>query len=264
MIDLRQGDWRVALADVSEVSTLISDPPYGARTHNGQRHGRKDPRYCDPSDRPNLSARGIEYAAWSGADVLDFVAHWSPRTSGWFCAFTSHDLVECYTRELEANGRYVFAPIACVQNAMNVRLAGDGPSNWTTWLVVSRPRSLRNWGTLPGAYVGASHDEGENTFDRSKRAVPGGKPLWLMRSIVRDYSRPGDLVCDPCAGGATTLIAAAIEGRRAIGAELDPDTYAKAQARIARGYTPATLFAEREQPAQAEMDLGAPRADEGR
>ena len=59
-----------------------------------------------------------------------------------------------------------------------------------------------------------------------------------MQAIVRDYSRPGDLICDPCAGGATTLIAAATEGRRAVGAEMDPKTYALAQARIAKGHTP--------------------------
>jgi site-specific DNA-methyltransferase (adenine-specific) len=65
--------------------------------------------------------------------------------------------------------------------------------------------------------------------------VVGGKPLWLMRELVKDYSRPGELVADCCAGGATTLIAASLEGRRAIGAELDPDTFAKAQTRIAYG-----------------------------
>lgn len=69
------------------------------------------------------------------------------------------------------------------------------------------------------------------------RPIKGGKPLWLMQALVRDYSLPGDLIVDPCAGGATTLIAAAIEGRRAVGAELDENTYRKAQARIAKGYT---------------------------
>ena len=63
-----------------------------------------------------------------------------------------------------------------------------------------------------------------------------------MRAIVRDYSEPGDLVCDPCAGGGTTLLAAVIEGRRAIGAERDPDTFAKAVARLRRGYTPCFDF----------------------
>jgi site-specific DNA-methyltransferase (adenine-specific) len=65
----------------------------------------------------------------------------------------------------------------------------------------------------------------------------GGKPLALMRAIIRDYTRPGDLVMDCFAGGGTTLLAAAMEGRRAIGAEMDPETYAKAKARLAKGYT---------------------------
>jgi hypothetical protein len=39
-----------------------------------------------------------------------------------------------------------------------------------------------------------------------------------------------------CTG--TTLLAAVIEGRRAIGAELDADTYAYAVRRLARGWTP--------------------------
>jgi len=37
----------------------------------------------------------------------------------------------------------------------------------------------------------------------------------------------------------TTLLAAVIEGRRAIGAERDPATFAKAVARLRRGFTPA-------------------------
>jgi site-specific DNA-methyltransferase (adenine-specific) len=59
-----------------------------------------------------------------------------------------------------------------------------------------------------------------------------------MRAIIRDYTRPGDLIVDPCAGGATTLLAAAIEGRRCIGSEMDPETYAKAVRRLEAGWTP--------------------------
>ena len=81
---------------------------------------------------------------------------------------------------------------------------------------------------MPGAYLPGA---------REKMDVVGGKPLWLMKAIVRDYTNKGDLVCDPCAGGATTLIAAASMGRKAVGAEVDPKTYAKAQKRISRGFT---------------------------
>jgi DNA modification methylase len=65
-----------------------------------------------------------------------------------------------------------------------------------------------------------------------------------MRAIVRDYSRPGDLVCDPCAGGATTLIAAATERREAVGAEVDDANYALGRARIDAGYTVALPFGD--------------------
>lgn len=55
----------------------------------------------------------------------------------------------------------------------------------------------------------------------------------------------GDLVIDPFAGGGTTLLAAAIEGRRCIGAEFDPETYAKAVRRLSAGYTPALVTASK-------------------
>jgi adenine specific DNA methylase Mod len=95
-------------------------------------------------------------------------------------------------------------------------------------MVVARPRTqaAQQWGTLPGGYVYAKE---------IGMAVVGGKPIDLMRAIVRDYSRVGDLVCDPCAGGATTLLAAVMEGRRAIGAEMDPATFDLAVERLRRG-----------------------------
>jgi site-specific DNA-methyltransferase (adenine-specific) len=236
-IDLRLGDWREVLADVESCDAVITDPPYGARTHEKQDHGR----HKAPSGLW-VTSHGIGYGALTPDDAAE-IAGLAGRCAGWFCAMTSHDLIDAYTAALESNGRYVFAPLAIVQKGMNVRLAGDGPSNWTVYMVVARPRSgpITKWGTLPGAYVGTPWEAGESAFKRVK-AVVGGKPLWLMRAIIRDYTKPGDLIVDPCAGGGTTLIAAAMEGRRAIGAEIDPETYAKAKRRISAGYTPS-MFA---------------------
>ena len=230
MMELRCGDYREVLADV-EPDHVISDPPYGARTHNGQRHGRRLTGAGNPSE-----TRQLEYTSWSEGDVAAFLARWAEV--GWIFALTSDDLASVYRQHAESLARTTFAPIACVQPGMNVRLAGDGPSNWTVYGCPSRLRSMRAWGTLPGAYVVSRGGQS----DRAARAVSGGKPVGLMRQIVRDYSRPGDLICDPCAGGGTTLLAAAIEGRRAVGAELDPATFEKAVKRLSKPYTPATLF----------------------
>lgn len=239
--DLRLGRWEEVLADVGEVDAVIVDAPYSARTHERQRHGRLSKREGYSNDAC-LTQRGLTYDALSDDDVHGFVRAWAPRTRGWFVTITDSELYPAWRDALRDAGRYVFAPLACVQTGMNVRLAGDGPSNWTVWVVVARPRCVpySKWGTLPGAYVLRQDQERKRMGDA---VVHGAKPLWLMQSLVRDYSRPGDLVCDPCAGGGTTLLAAAIEGRRAVGAEMDEKHFAIAQKRLSRGYTP-TLFPE--------------------
>ena len=238
--ELRLGDYREVLADVT-CDALITDPPYSARTHEEHVYSVRVERPCpDGGKRVALS-----YDQWSTTDVDEFVAFWNARSNGWIAALTSHDLFPNYESAFDANVRCKFAPVPCCVSGMTVRLAGDGPSSWSTYLAVSRPRSSE-WlaarkakrdargeiKSLPGFYAGP----------REEQEHIGGKPLWLMRAIVRDYSEPGDLVCDPCAGGGTTLLAAVIEGRKAIGAERDPDTFAKAVARLRRGYTPTFDF----------------------
>lgn len=220
---LHLGRWQDVLADVT-CDAVITDPPYGSRTHDGTND------HIASSDLPDGANRApLAYPHWTADDVRAFVASWAPRCRGWFVAMTSHDLVPAYESAISAFDRLTFAPLPIIQK--RPRLVGDGPASWTVYLVVSRLRGapFNTWGCLPGAYF--SHTE-------KNGVVAGAKPLALMRSIVRDYSRPGDLVCDPCAGGATTLLAALTEGRRAVGAELDPITFAAAQIRLNRGYTP--------------------------
>ena len=231
-VNLRLGRYQRALRDVRYVDAVICDPPYGEATHAA--NTERSLKAADDSAR-----RAIAYAHWTPAQARSFVKHWVPRCRGWFVVMTSHDLVSAYTEALERAGRYVFAPLPYVAVGSRVRLSGDGPSSWTDWIVVARPKTtdFARWGTLPGAYiVPPGHTE------RGEKDLAGGKPLWLMRALVRDYTRRGDLVCDPCAGAATTLIAAAIEDRKTIGAECDKSTYDAARRRIGYGYTP-DLFA---------------------
>lgn len=236
-IDLRQGRWQDALADVSEVDALIVDAPYSARTHAGHDGGtagiqasalkgggyvRSNGNLDAPYDRKSLGYVGLDDE--SVGEAVDF---WHPRCKGWFVTITDDVLAPVWRDALRAAGRYVFAPIPWVAPGSRVRLAGDGPSSWTCWIIVARPRHepYSKWGTLPGAYI--------ITTDRGTASpITGTKPLALMQALVRDYSRPGDLVCDPCAGTGTTLLAARNLGRSAIGSEMDPKTYAYAKARL--------------------------------
>lgn len=62
---------------------------------------------------------------------------------------------------------------------------------------------------------------------------PTVKPLELMRWLVRLLCSPGGLVLDPTVGSGTTGVAAALEGRRFLGIELEPAYMEIAAARIA-------------------------------
>lgn len=61
---------------------------------------------------------------------------------------------------------------------------------------------------------------------------PMQKPLALLQPLVRTYSNPGDLILDPFAGSGSTLVAAALEHRRAIGCEINHDYYEEARCRL--------------------------------
>lgn len=209
--DLRHGPWQTVLADVEQVDAAIFDAPYSDKVHDG--------------NDGLVVSDSLGYEAMTPDLVAEHVKHWSPRVRGWYVTITCHVLAPEWSKCMEAAGRYVFAPVPIVDPGMTVRQQGDGPASWACYLIAARPRSkawIGGW-ACPGAYVRRPGDE------RSKRR--GGKPLGVMRHIVRDYSRPGDLVLDTHAGGGTTLLAAMLEGRRAIGAERDEAAYHDADER---------------------------------
>lgn len=216
LVDLRLGDWREVLADVETCDAVITDPPYSARTHAGQHHRRES----------------IGYLPWGPVQAAHFSRRWAPACRGWIVVQTDDRLSGVIRKSMHGFGRMTFPHVPVLQHAP--RLTGDGPGPPGHSLVVSRPRERRflSWGSLPPWYE-APREVGA--------AVIGAKPLGLMRAVVRDYTRPGDLVVDPFCGGGTTALACAMEGRRCITSEIDPVTFARARARLERGLQPGLL-----------------------
>jgi DNA modification methylase len=75
--------------------------------------------------------------------------------------------------------------------------------------------------------------------------VPGSvaQTAWVsqVRPLIAEMSKPGDLIFDPFAGWGTTLVAAAAEGRRGVGLEIEPDRVEAARERLA-GYQGQTMI----------------------
>jgi hypothetical protein len=192
-----------------ECDLLCVDAPYSARTHAAQDSAI--------DVRPNGA---MAYSFWTPRNVRDAVNAWAPSVRGWMVSITDDALWPHWAAAFKGAGRYVFAALPWFSPGSRVRLAGDGPSSWTCWIVVSRPRHppYSKWGTLPGGYVTSPE----------KQALVGGKPRRLMLSLVADYSRPGDVVCDPCCGAGTTLFAARDLGRTAVGIDISEEHCAMA------------------------------------
>jgi ParB-like chromosome segregation protein Spo0J len=214
-VDLRLGDYRETLVDV-ECHAVICDPPYGARTHAG-----------GTTRNDGASAEGLapKYAGWGEHEISEFVGFWAERCSGWIVTLTDSDLHVVWREAFDSAGWLSFQAVPCVIWGMSCRMGGDGPSSAAVYATVARPRTaaMKAWGTLPGAYVG------------KKQGGAGGgrgKPSWLMEALVGDYSRPGDLVCDPLAGWGSTLAAAQALGRRSVGSEIDPEVRLEALRRL--------------------------------
>jgi site-specific DNA-methyltransferase (adenine-specific) len=219
------------------VDCIITDPPYSERTHEGQSELR----------------RGIDYTHLTPADCHEWAAAWAPRVRYWMAVMCDTDLIHPWQDAMRAAGLYVFPPVPCIIPGMTVRMAGDGPSSWAVYLMVGRTvaairedfgrlndkgESVKGWGTLPGYY------QSPPSTDRSGSRI-GGKPLPLMQQIVRDYSRPGMLVADPCAGHATTLVAARLHGCNVWGAESDPAAHAAGVARLESVQVPTLIPPDR-------------------
>ena len=67
-----------------------------------------------------------------------------------------------------------------------------------------------------GSVIRIQRGQGAQTL-----AHPTEKPVMLMRILIESSSTFGETVLDPFAGSGSTLVAAVLEGRKAIGVEID-------------------------------------------
>lgn len=197
---------------------VITDPPYSKKTHDGHNDGQQN---CRQDGRTSTS---IDFDPITPGEIENFFDVFSAKAF-WILIFCDNVSFILWQEMALRRDRVVFAPVVWVKRNAIPRLAGDGPQSSCEYLCVSRPIGEYKCGSLPGYYMTPIGNIG----------FPGAKPVDLMRALVRDYTKPGDLILDPYAGTGSTLLAAESENRRSIGCEIDPKTYLFASKRIAGG-----------------------------
>lgn len=71
-----------------------------------------------------------------------------------------------------------------------------------------------------------------NVYDKKSYPHPTIKPLNIVKTLIGNSTRPGDIVLDPFLGSGTTAVACAELGRQYIGYEINGEYFEVAQRRI--------------------------------
>lgn len=225
--EIRCGDGPKRLGELTEpVKFILTDPPYNilknpdlAKPKNiktgNEGHITRYQEWDDLEDSEYFSLVGCLFE--SAAKVLD----------GWAIVFMADRYLSDGIRLAERAGLKFHLPYWW------------GKSNPPPRIRVQQPKAATEM-----AVMAASHGDVDASFLFSKGSpehnIKGGvnyvigpfqhasqrlhrtqKPNWLLQHLITEFTKPGDLVCDPFAGSFSTLQACLITARRCIAWEID-------------------------------------------
>lgn len=209
-ISIHHADFRDVLPTIASgsIALVVADPPYGvgetgkiSKPATGQAYGG---RSNTPKLEKNRRATFVPSMVWTGddydAEPWDAERLDALRSAGpciiWGGNYYADRLPAspCWLVWDKDNGGTDFA---------DVELA------WCSHPTAARLFRFRWNGMLQG-----------DMANREPRIYPGQKPVPLMRWVVSMYSKPGDLIFDPCCGSGPVARAAKEMGRRVIACDL--------------------------------------------
>lgn len=238
-VTLYLGDCREILPTLEGVRHIITDPPYEDELHNAMGSIRRN------DGREMVQDLGFEGINASREDVAAALVK---AAEGWLIVFTLAEGVRAWRDPIQAAGGKWDTTLAWVKPDASPRFNGQGAARGfecavTAWC----GKGYRSWnaGGKRGIYTHCVNvgRQGEH---------PTEKPLSLMAEIIRDYTKPGELICDPFCGSGTTGVAAVKSGCQFIGIELDEKWFDLARRRITDALQQTDMFIERPKPAKQE------------
>jgi hypothetical protein len=240
-ITLTHGDAREIAAEIGTVDLIVTDPPYGMKW---------------------VSGRGVQFGAIVGDDGETSIA----------------DFLRPVLKPLR-RGRHVYCFGA--KDFADLPISGVQELIWDKGIIslgnLECPWGLAHERILFGVYNLSATDRkrgGGNLAARLRKNSilrcdrlhseqvknhPTQKPVAILRELIESSSMIGEIVFDPYAGSGSTLIAAQMEGRKAIGIEIE-ERYCEVAANRLRHAEPLSA----DVPATAEQSVavkGNVRAD---
>jgi len=205
-VEVWLGDCLEVLPTLGLVDHVISDPPYEDELHKAMGRIRRNDGQEMVQD---LGFDGVN------ADRNSIAAACVGASSGWVILFTLAEGVRAWRDDLQAAGAKWDTTCFWVKPDASPRFNGQGAARGAECFVTCwAGKGHRSWnaGGKRGVYTHLVNygRQGEH---------PTEKPIPLMSEIIADFTKPGDLVCDPFCGSGATGVAAVKHGRRFVGIE---------------------------------------------
>ncbi len=232
------GDCRLILGDCLEilptldpVDHIISDPPYEDELHKAIGRIRR------ADGRAMCQDLGFDGVNQSRNEIASACVQ---ASQGWVILFTLAEGVRAWRDSLQPAGLKWDTTCFWIKPDASPRFNGQGPARGAECFVTGwAGTGYRRWngGGKRGVYTHCVNQgrQGEH---------PTEKPVPLMTEILRDFTQPGETVCDPFMGSGTTGVAAAKMGRAFIGIDTNPQWFDLSCRRIEEAYKQPRLFEE--------------------
>lgn len=214
LVTLYHGDCR-EITEWLDADVVVTDPPYGIEWKRGfwanSHHRSKNGGISNDGD---TSVRDDVLAAWGEErPALVFGSLRATYPAGW------HRML-VFGKPTVGAGLFG-ARLPWLQNWEPIFVLGRWPEETPT-----RSAILQTRAACASGYSGYT----------TKAGHPHAKPLDVMETLIQ--ACPAGALADPFAGSGSTLVAAKLQGRRAIGVELDERYCAIAAERLSQGVLP--------------------------
>ncbi len=243
-ITLHLGNCLDALPSLGRVDHVMADAPYEKEAH---KTGRKTRASVKLGINVDLDFEAITEEMRTSVSRLTV-----KMCDGWAIFFCQAEAVTPWRDAIEEAGGKYKRTMIWVKPDSTPQLNGQMPapgyeSMPLAWCGVGH--SHWNGGGRRGVFTHLTNQQ-----DR-EGTHPTEKPIPLMVELVRLFSQPGQLICDPFMGSGTTGVACVKTGRRFVGIEMDERYFDLSCRRIEKALSAPDMFIEAPKATQVRLDL---------
>jgi site-specific DNA-methyltransferase (adenine-specific) len=219
-VQLYHGDCLKILPKLGQVDAVITDPPYGEKTHLGQRSTKK-------KSRGKGGHTTVDFHSVDAAYLRKIFSACCPKR--WLVSFIEWQ--HCLPLEEQPPDGLEFIRMGVWVKLNPIpQLTGDRPGTGWEAIAIFHPPGKKLWN---GGGRSATWNYGTSrhgNFGPSNH--PTEKPLKLVQQFVLAFTDVKETILDPFMGSGTTGIACLRLNRRFIGIEIDEKYFEIAKKRI--------------------------------